>query len=591
MSNEEHPHSTPSGVITRKLAAIFSADVKGYSRLMGEDEVATIRTLTAYRQTMIAHIQQHRGRVVDSPGDNLLAEFASVVDAAQCAVAVQQELKTRNADLPPTRKMEFRIGLNLGDVVVEGKEIYGDGVNIAARLQSLAEGGGICISGTVYDQIENKLALGYEYLGEQTVKNITKPIRVYRVQLEPGAISSSLGVALAFPDKPSIAVLPFVNMSGDPEQGYFSDGITEDLITDLSKLSGLFVIARNSVFLYKGKAVKPEQVSHELGVQYILEGSVRKAGARVRITAQLVYASTGYHLWAERYDRDLQDIFAVQDEVTHKIVAALQVKLAEGEQDRLGQAPTDNLEAYDYYLRGRELQAHMTPETNAQARQLFEQAIALDARFAVAYASMGWTYFEQWALGWSTAPQTLEQAFILAQQTISLDDSLSDGHRLLGAVYLWKKQYEQAIAAAERAIALDPNGADSYAALGDILNWAGRPEESVHLIEQAMRLNPQYPTWYLWNLGHAYYLTGRYEEAIATLKRTVIRNPDFMPAHAYLSTIYAELDREQDAEAEGEEFVRLSPQLSPEALRQRLPYKDPAVLERVLSAARKAGLR
>jgi adenylate cyclase len=578
----------------RKLAAILSADVKGYSRLMGDDDEATVRALTAHRETMTSLIQQHRGRVVDSPGDNLLAAFASVVDAVRCAVEVQRELHASNTDLPDDRKMEFRIGLNVGDVIVEGERIYGDGVNIAARLEGLAEAGGICISGTVYEHVENKLALHYQDLGEQTVKNIAKPVRVYRVRAEATATASAVSreqiPTLALPDQPSIAVLPFINISGDPEQEYFSDGITEDLITDLSKLSGLFVIARNSVFLYKGKAVQPAHVSRELGVRYILEGSVRKVGVRVRITAQLVDASTGYHLWAERYDRDVQDIFAVQDEVTRQIVAALQVKLSAGEQDRLGRAPTDNLEAYDYHLRGRELHAHFTPETNTQARQMFETAIALDPRFAAAYADMGWTYFEEWALGWSTEPETLAQALTLAQRTLSLDGSLPDGHRLLGVVYLWEKRHAQAIAAAERALALAPNGAETHVTLGDILNWAGRPEESVPLIEQAMRLNPEYPTWYLWHLGHAYYLTGRYEEAIAILKRTVIRNPEFMPAHAYLSSSYVALGRAGEAEAEGDAVARLSPQLSVEGLRQRLPYKDPAVLERVLSAARKAGL-
>ncbi|MFQ6078772.1 MAG: adenylate/guanylate cyclase domain-containing protein, partial [Thermodesulfobacteriota bacterium] len=347
----------------RKLTAILSADVKGYSRLMGEDEVATIRTLTAYREVMAALIQKHRGRVVDSPGDNLLAEFASVVDAVECAVEVQQELKARNAELPPDRRMEFRIGINLGDVVVEGERIYGDGVNIAARLEGLAEGGGICISGTAYDQVEGKLSLGYEYLGEHAVKNIKKPVRVYRVEPEPVALGVGMRAeeelvppekpgALELPDKPSIAVLPFLNMSGDPEQEYFSDGITEDLITDLSKVSGLFVIARNSAFTYKGKSAKVEQVGRELGVRYVVEGSVRRAGDRVRITAQLVDAETGYHLWTERYDRDLKDIFDLQDEVTQKIVAALKVKLTRRELELLERKYTDNPEAYDCYLRG-----------------------------------------------------------------------------------------------------------------------------------------------------------------------------------------------------------------------------------------------
>ena len=598
--------------VERKLAAILSADVKGYSLLMGADEMGTIRTLTAYRTVMTTLIQQHRGRVVDSPGDNLLAEFVSVVDAVQCAVEIQQELRTRNADLSPDRRMEFRIGLNLGDVIVEGERIYGDGVNIAARLESLAEPGGICISGTVHDQVETKLALQYEYLGAQTVKNIAKPVPVYRIHLDPQAAgaqaagaqgevsllfparSSEVAVAYAkpipFPEKPSIAVLPFANMSSDPEQEYFSDGITEDLITDLSKLSGLFVISRNSAFLYKGKVVKPEQVSQELGVRYLLEGSIRKANSRVRITAQLIDSATGYHLWAERYDRDLQDIFAVQDEVTRKIVAALEVKLTEGEQQRLGRAPTENLEAYDYYLRGLECYALTTEEANAQAQQLFKKAIQLDPQFAIAHAYLGWTYFENWVLGWNQSTETLESAATWAQRALALDRTLSDGHRLLGTIHLWKKEYDQAIADVEQAITLDPNCADNYVALGDVLNWVGRSEEAIELIAKGMRLNPQYPTWYLWDLGHAYYLTGRYEEAIATLKRVLIRNPNFMPPHAYLSTIYVELGRAEEAAAESAEFRRLTPQISFTELRQRLPYKDPAVLERVLNAGRKAGL-
>lgn len=584
----------PQKNVERRLAAILSADVAGYSRLMGEDEVATIRTLTAYRTAMISLIRQSRGRVVDSPGDNLLAEFASVVDAVQCAVEIQEELKGRNADLPASRRMEFRIGINLGDVIVEEERIYGDGVNIAARLEALATAGGICLSGSVYDQVEAKLALGYEYLGTQTVKNIAKPIRVYRVGQESGAPALRLTTekvqALVLPDKPSVAVLPFANLSSDPEQEYFSDGITEDLITDLSKLSGLFVISRNSVFLYKGRAVKPEQVSKELGVQYVLEGSIRKAGPRVRITAQLVDATTGYHLWADRYDRDLQDIFALQDEVTQKIVAALEVKLTEGEQKRLGRPPTSNLEAYDYYLRGLDLQSHVTEEANALAQQMFAKAIELDPQFADAYACLGWTYFEQWSVGWSQDPQTLERTFALAQRAIALDGALSDGMRLLGIVYLWKKQYEQAIVEVERAIALNPNQADAYVALGEILNFSGRAEKTIELVEKAMRLNPYYKTWYLWCLGHAYYLLGQYENSVAIFKRALTRNPDFIPAHVYLAVIYSELGDEENARGEGAEFLKLSPQISLATFRQRLPYKDPAVLERVLSGARRAAL-
>jgi adenylate cyclase len=587
--------------VERRLAAILSADVKGYSRLMGEDEVATVRTLTAHREVMSGLIQKHRGRVVDSPGDNLLAEFASVVDALECAVVVQQALKERNAELPSARRMEFRIGINLGDVIVEGERIYGDGVNIAARLESLAAAGGICISGTVYDQVESKLSLQYDYLGEQSVKNITKPVRVYRAwresELTPFPTSGKSNEStpsplpeLALPDKPSIAVLPFVNMSSDPEQEYFSDGITEDLITDLSKLSGLFVISRNSVLSYKGKAIKPEQVSKELGVRYVLEGSIRKAGNRVRITAQLIDATTGYHLWAERYDRHLEDIFAVQDEVTQKIVTALKVQLTEGEQLRFGRPLTTNIKAYDYYLRGCDLQKQTRQEANLLAEQMFSKALELDPQFAAACAYLGIVYFDRWTMGWSEDQQTLDRALALAREAVTRDPQLPDAHRLLGVILLWNREYESAIAEVEQAIALDPNHADAYAALGSIFNFAGRPEETVGLIQKAMRLNPQHPTWYLWDLGHAYYLLKRYDEATAVLKRTLTRNPDFMPAHGFLAIINGEIGLQDEAKTAGASALQISPALSLETLKQRLPYKDPAVLERVINAARRSGL-
>ncbi|MBI3795666.1 MAG: tetratricopeptide repeat protein [Deltaproteobacteria bacterium] len=634
--------------VKRKLVAIFAADVQGYSRLMGEDEEATLRTLNAYRKVTDFFIEQHNGRVVNTAGDSILAEFASVVDAVRCAVEIQQELKIHNAALPAHRRMAFRIGINLGDVMVEGEQIYGDGVNIAARLEALAEPSGICISATVYEQIENKLSLQYESLGEQGVKNIAKPVRVWRIRLEEfGSPASSVrrptsegdnlsrvGIAhrswvmataagllliagifvavqylffspntqslapstqaepaLPLPDKPSIVVLPFVNMSEDPKQEYFSDGMTEDLITDLSKLSGLFVIARNSAFIYKGKVVKVEEVGRELGVRYVLEGSVRKMDSQIRITAQLVDATTGGHLWAERYDRPLKDIFALQDEIRQKIITALRVKLTKEEQERFKSAPTDNLEAYDYYLRGAEYFSRQTKDWFTQARQMFEKAIELDEKFAGAYAALSWTSVTVWYFQWSPDPQTLERSFTLAQRAVALDDSLPTAHGALGLVYLLKKQHDQSIVEAERAIALDPNSANAHAMFGFILNWVGRAEETIGLIEKAMRLNPHYPSIYLIYLGQAYRLTGRYEEAIAVYKKALARNPDFPAGHLGLAATYSELGREAEAQAETAEVLRISPHYSLEIVRQRWPYKDPAVLEHELAAMRKAGLK
>jgi adenylate cyclase len=617
-------------VVQRRLAAILSADVKGYSRLMGEDEVATVRTLTAYREVMAALIRERRGRVVDAPGDNVLAEFASVVDAVECAMELQREFKSRNAELPALRRLEFRIGINLGDVIVEGERIYGDGVNIAARVEGLAEPGGVSISGTVYDQVKNKLPLAYEPLGEHVVKNIREPVRVYRVLPEPRPTGAGPGIqqivgrlswrrtalllglvllvvaggvavwnfssrsrppGFELPDRPSVAVLPFENMSGDAGQAYFSDGITEDLITGLSKLSGLFVIARNSVFAYKGKAVKPAQVSRELGVRYVLEGSVRRAGNRVRITAQLVDATTGYHVWAERYDRDLKDVFALQDEVTQKIVGVLAVKLTLPEQDRLGRAPTRNVEAYDYVLRGLEYHRRTTREANAEARKMYTRAVQLDPEYAMAYAALGWTYLQAWQFQWSRDPETLERAFELAQKAIVRDDSLAGPHDLLAQVYLWKKEHDRAIAEAERAVVLAPNDADSYETLAEVLAWSGRADEAVEYIKQAMRLNPEYPVFYLWALGHAYYLTERSDDAIATLRKVLARNPNFVAAHAFLAVLYDERGLAEEARAEGAAAAKLSPQASLESLRQILPYKNDRDLERFLAAMRRAGLR
>ncbi|MBI3757948.1 MAG: tetratricopeptide repeat protein [Deltaproteobacteria bacterium] len=617
----------------RKLTAIFSADVKGYSRLMGENDEATIRTLTTYREVMTTLIQQHRGRVVDSPGDNLLAEFASAVDAVQGAVEIQHELKVKNADLPDSRKMEFRIGINLGDVVVEEGRLYGDGVNIAARIESLAEAGGICLSGKVYEEVKTKVALGYEVyrilrepravspdnqpvLRQAQHERESTPVTlslskgdrqsrrvrpVYQIgaglvllaaiigairyfsfptsstqHLTPSPQSSlspqssaliTPEAQLPLPDKPSIVVLPFVNLSEDPKQEYFSDGITEDLTTALAKVSGLFVIARNSAFVYKGKPVDVKAVSRELGVRYVLEGSVQRADNRVRITAQLVDGLSTAHVWAESYDRELKDIFALQDEVRQEIVLALKVKLTPEEQERFRRAPTDNLEAYEYLLRGVESFYHMTKEGNIQARQLFEKALVLDPQYAGAYAWLGWTYAMDWGFNWSQDSQkNLEQALERAQRAIALNDSQPDAHQLLGSVYLGKQQPEQALAEAERAITLDPNYADSYQMLAHVLNHVGRSEEAIGVAEKALRLDPRSPNaaWYLWELGRAYRLTGRVEEAIATLKQVLIRNPNLQSTYPELALSYLQ-----------EWIWQLSP--DPRALEQALEVAQRAI--------------
>jgi TolB-like protein/Tfp pilus assembly protein PilF len=395
---------------------------------------------------------------------------------------------------------------------------------------------------------------------------------------------------LPLPDKPSVAVLPFANLSQDPAQEYFSDGVTEDLITGLSKVSGLFVIARNSVFTYKGKPVKVGEVGRDLGVRYVLEGGVQRAGSRVRITAQLVDAATGYHIWAERYDREVRDIFALQDEVTQRIVRALAVKLTEAEKGRVGRAPTGVLEAYDLVLRGHEERKRTTREGNAEARRLFVKALDLDPEYAAAYAGLSWTHLQSWQLLWSTDRATLDRARELAERAIALDSTLANAHDLLGQIYLWQKDHDRAIAEAERAVALAPNDADGYETLAEILGWSGRPEESITLIKRAMRLNPHYPFFYLWTLGHAYYLTERRQEALDAFGKIVQQNPNFVPAHAFRAVLLSELGQAKEAREAWDTASRLSPAASMPILRDRLPYKRPADLERLLAAAHRAGM-
>jgi adenylate cyclase len=624
--------------VERKLAAILCADVYGYSRLMGEDEEATLRTLTSYRKLIDSQIEQHRGRFVNSAGDSVLAEFASVVEAVNCAVDIQTGFKAENASIAPERRMEFRIGVNLGDVMVEGAQIYGDGVNVAARLESLAEPGGICISRTVHENIRKKLPLSFEDLGEQAVKNIAEPVRVYRVLLN-GAVAapqktqriarkyrragalSFAGLAIAFgtivlvqhvslkpqpthasippqetpalplPDNPSIAVLPFTNLSGDPKQEYFSDGITDDLVTDLSRLPGLFVIDRNSTFAYKGKPTRAQEIGRELGVKYVLEGSARRASDWVRINVQLVDASTGDQVWGQRYDKQLRDIFRLQDEIVQSLIATLNLQLPLLEKGYVVPQRTNNLEAYDYFLRGFEYFLNLNPQDGvAKVRTMFEKAIELDPRYADAYANLGMSYVLSYLWQWEKDPGLLDRAAELANKSIALDDSESLAYSVRGWVAAVKGERDNAIADSKRAVLLDPNSAFACVALADIneillLN----SEEALTYAQKAIRLDPRHPENYLMQEGVAYNNMRRYAEAVDALKKAKQNNPW---VHVHLVYTYSELGREQEARAEVAEVLRISPGFSVEQVKQIVPrnWQEPGV-QRFLADLRKAGLK
>ncbi len=539
----------------RKLTVILSADAVGYSRLMGEDEVATLRTLETYKGVITALIQQHRGRVAGSPGDNILAEFASVVDAVQCAVAMQKEIQARNQELPETRRMQFRIGINLGDVIETEDSLYGDGVNIAARLESLADPGGICVSKAAFDLIETKLPLGYEYLGGQILKNIAKPVCAYKVIMEPRVTvkappqkvekASQQQMAFPLPDKPSIAVLPFLNLTGEQSQDFFCDGLSESLITALSKMPQLFVIARDSTFRYKGKGVKTKQVSEELGVQYVLEGSVQRAGDRVRITAQLSDALTGQYLWSERYDRSLKDIFDLQDEITMKVLTELRVKIfTVGETARIVTKETDNLQAYLKVLEADWYKNQNNKGANAVALRLSLEAVRLDPNYPMAHIVLSRALAQEVWLGASESPQeTLANAMKEAHRAIELDSSSAEALAAAANIFLLLHQHNKAIEVAEQAVRLNPNNASAIFFLATSLNYSFRSEEALPLLRQVIRLSPFAPVAY-YQFGVACRETGRYEEGIAAIKKALQIAPNSLLANVILASLYSYAGRE-----------------------------------------------
>jgi len=633
--------STPE--VKRKQAAILSGDVKGYSRLLAKDEAGTIRTLNAYKEVMTSLIQQHGGRVIDAPGDHVLAEFPNVVDAVKCAVEIQKELKNRNDELPEPRRMEFRFGINLGEVSEKEENIFGDGLNVAVRIQILADAGGICLSGIVYEQIKDKLELRYEYIGKQTVKNIAEPVRVYRVlpegetasllrswkriglnywnrinpaikiiivlialangvwQLYPHFINPSVEVAskkkmtFPLPDDPSIAVLPFVNMSEDPKQEFLSDGITEEIITALSKVPHLFVISRQSTFSYKGKPVKVKQVSEELGVRYVLEGSVQRSADRIRINAQLIDALTGRHIWAERYDRDLTDIFALQDEITIKTLTAIRVKLTEGEQASTYDKYYKGKQGLDCYLKTMEgwhyYWGHNVGDTR-EARRIAEEAIAMCPNVPMNYVLMGMVNQMEFWLGLGKSPQeSIEKGIELAQKALAMDNSMPFAHGLLGHFYVLKREYDKAIAEGERSVALDPGGALVNLVYAMSLNYAGRSEEAIPIFLKVIRLDPLGETGNFLHLGHAYRVTGRFKEAVAEFKKALQRSPDNLFAHIGLAVTYSLMGRDEEAHAEAAEVLRINPKFSVDYWAKISPFKDQSVIDANINALRKAGLK
>ncbi|MDH3690688.1 MAG: adenylate/guanylate cyclase domain-containing protein [Gammaproteobacteria bacterium] len=577
--------------VERRLTTILAADVVGYSRLMAADEAGTLAQLKALRKELIdPKTAEYGGRVVKLMGDGTLMEFASVVDAVNFAVDMQRAIAQHNINVAQDRRIIYRIGINIGDIIVDGDDIYGDGVNIAARLEGLAEPGGICVAHNVFDQVKTKVEAGFEDVGDREVKNIPEPIRVYRVTLDgPTEVNKGENKTLSLPDKPSIAVLPFTNMSSDPEQEYFSDGITEDIITELSRFRELFVIARNSSFSYKGKAIKVQGIATDLGVRYVLEGSVRVAGDRIRITAQLIDAETGHHVWSERYNREITDLFALQDEIAQTVAGAVAGRLKLTAEDRAERKPIENLEAYDYALRGQSIIAD-TKENNLRARQAYEKAIELESTLTTAYVGLARSYIiESFNYWWDPNDRPLDHALEYAAKAVSLDNTDSKAQLILGSALISRAEYEEAKVHLERALELNPNDGDAFALMGVFLQATCKPQEAIDSYRKAMRLNPYYPAWYVLRLGSAYYDARQYEDALIPLKEAIERNPKFKQARLTLAATYAQLDRIEQARNQVERLLADHPDASIKQEGQWEFARDEWV-EHWIGALRKAGL-
>jgi TolB-like protein/class 3 adenylate cyclase/Flp pilus assembly protein TadD len=590
----------PEDRVDRRLAAIVASDVAGYSRLMGADEEGTLRQLKMHRKELVdPKITEHRGRIVKTTGDGMLVEFVSVVDAVRCAVDIQRRMLERNAEVAPDRRIQFRVGINVGDIISDENDIYGDGVNVAARLEALAEPGGICVSRIVHEQVCDKLDFSFEDMGEQQVKNIARPVRTHRVLLntrcdEPiSAAASSLRSARPLPQKPSIAVLPFANMSGDAEQEYFSEGITEDIITNLSHNHSFFVISRTTSFTYKGPAVDVGKVGRELGVRYVLEGSVRRAGNRVRITAQLIDAATGHHLWADRYDRELADVFAVQDEIARSITGAIAPGIIAAEVRQAQRKDPDQLDAWDRTVRAHWHIRRFTREDLAEARRLLTEAISSDPTNSMAYADLAFARHFEAVFGWGDGP--VESHIRLgeaARKAVATDDNDAMAHTALAIFELFSGHHEEARRRLHRALDLNPNSEFARGYLGASYAFGGDYEAALPHLEEAIRLSPRGLLLVIWHIskGWAALVAERYETAVEFTERAREANPEFPDIYAVLASAYGHLGNTAAAREALHQLLHRMPGLTASDERLARPFARPADRGRFLEGLTKAGL-